>query len=125
MSDTPPTRPHRIAMHAADNVAIVANDGGLPAGTVFADGLTLRDKVPQGHKLSLVDIAQGAPVRRYNVVIGTALRDIPAGSWVHERLLQSIEELVGAAFGQARHRLTAPACATGAAQSAPGCDPRA
>ena len=88
MSDTPPPRPHRIAMHADDNVAIVANDGGLPAGTVFADGLTLRDKVPQGHKLSLVDIAQGAPVRRYNVVIGTALRDIPAGSWVHERLLQ-------------------------------------
>ncbi len=75
-------------MHAADNVAIVANDGGLPAGTVFPDGLTLRDKVPQGHKVSLVDIAFGAPVRRYNVVIGTALRDIPAGTWVHERLLQ-------------------------------------
>ena len=63
-------------MHANDNVAIVANDGGLPAGTTFDDGLTLRDKLPQGHKVSLVDIAQGAPVRRYNVVIGTALRDI-------------------------------------------------
>ncbi len=87
-TDTPSLPPHRIAMHVADNVAIVANDGGLPAGTVFADGLTLLDKVPQGHKLSLVDIASGAPVRRYNVVIGTALRDIPAGSWVHERLLQ-------------------------------------
>ena len=83
-----PIAPHRIAMHVADNVAIVANDGGLPAGTVFADGLTLRDKVPQGHKLSLVDIAAGGEVRRYNVVIGTALRDIPAGSWIHERLLQ-------------------------------------
>ncbi len=75
-------------MHMADNVAIVANDGGLPAGTVFPDGLILRDKVPQGHKVNLVDIAEGAPVRRYNVVIGTALRQIPAGSWVHERLLQ-------------------------------------
>jgi len=83
-----PSQPLRIAMHADDNVAIVANDGGLPAGTVFADGLALRDQVPQGHKVSLVDIAQGAPVRRYNVVIGTALRDIAAGSWVHERLLQ-------------------------------------
>ncbi len=69
-------------MHVADNVAIVANDGGLPAGTVFADGLTLLEKVPQGHKVSLVDIASGAPVRRYNVVIGNALRDIPAGSEV-------------------------------------------
>ncbi len=88
MSESELPKPHRIAMHANDNVAIVANDGGLPAGTVFADGLKLRDKVPQGHKVSLSDIAQGAPVRRYNVVIGTALRDIPSGSWVHERLLQ-------------------------------------
>ena len=28
------------------------------------------------------------PVRRYDVTIGTAARDIAAGSWVHERLLQ-------------------------------------
>ncbi len=80
--------PLYIRMHAGDNVAIVANDGGLPVGTVFPDGLQLREQVPQGHKLSLVDIAAGAPVLRYNVVIGTALRDIPAGSWVHERILQ-------------------------------------
>ena len=26
--------------------------------------------------------------RRYNVTIGRAARDIPAGSWVHERLLR-------------------------------------
>lgn len=80
-----------IRMHAADNVAIVANDGGLPAGTVFANGPTLREKVPQGHKLALVDIPAGQPVRRYDVTIGYALRDIPAGSWVHERLLQMPE----------------------------------
>ena len=79
--------PRHIRMHAADNVAIVANEGGLPAGTVMADGLTLVDKVPQGHKVALVDLAQGAPVLRYNTVIGHALKAIPAGSWVHERLL--------------------------------------
>jgi galactarate dehydratase len=50
--------------------------------------LELTDKVPQGHKLALVDIAAGEPVRRYNVAIGYAMRDIAAGSWVHERLLQ-------------------------------------
>ena len=44
-----------IRMHAADNVAIVANDGGLPAGTVFADGLRLVDNIPQGHKVALED----------------------------------------------------------------------
>lgn len=80
-------------MHADDNVAIVANDGGLPAGTLLpagvpGAGITLRDKVPQGHKVALADISEGGVVRRYNVPIGYALKDIAAGSWVHERLLQ-------------------------------------
>ena len=77
-----------ILMHEADNVAIVVNDGGLPAGTVFPSGLTLRDKVPQGHKVALVDVPQGGIVRRYNVPIGYALKHIAAGSWLHERLLR-------------------------------------
>jgi galactarate dehydratase len=84
-----------IAMHAGDNVAIVANDGGLPAGTVLgagpAQGLVLLDHVPQGHKLTLVSIGVGAPVVRYGVTIGYALKNLPAGSWVHERLLQMPE----------------------------------
>jgi galactarate dehydratase len=74
-------------MHEADNVAIVANDGGLAPGAVFDDGLVLRERVPQGHKVALADLPAGGEVRRYNVVIGRALKDIPAGSWVHERLL--------------------------------------
>jgi len=81
-------RPHLIRMHPADNVAIVANDGGLPAGTRIPDGPTLVDRVPQGHKVALVDLAEGAAVRRYDVAIGYALQPIPAGSWVHERLLR-------------------------------------
>ena len=81
------TLPLTISMHPSDNVAIVANDGGLPAGTVLASGLVLKDKVPQGHKVALVDLAMAAPVLRYGIPIGYALKDIPAGSWVHERLL--------------------------------------
>jgi galactarate dehydratase len=81
-------KPLTIRMHPADNVAIVANDGGLPAGTRFDDGLTLVDRVPQGHKVALVDLPEGVPVLRYNVPIGYALKAIPAGSWVHERLLR-------------------------------------
>ena len=80
--------PLTIHMHAQDNVAIVANDGGLAAGTVLANGLVLRDRVPQGHKVALVDLAVDAPVLRYGIPIGHALKAIPAGSWVHERLLQ-------------------------------------
>jgi len=80
--------PLTIRMHERDNVAIVANDGGLPAGTVLTTGLKLREHVPQGHKVALADLSAGDPVLRYNVMIGTALRDIPAGSWVNERLLK-------------------------------------
>ncbi|MGJ7507704.1 galactarate dehydratase [Variovorax sp. GT1P44] len=80
--------PLYITMHERDNVAIVANDGGLPGGTAFPSGLTLREKVPQAHKVALVDIPEGGEVRRYDVVIGYALKDIAAGSWVHERLLK-------------------------------------
>ena len=54
---------------------------------MLASGLVLRDHVPQGHKVALEDFAEGATIRRYNVPIGYALKAIPAGSWVHERLL--------------------------------------
>ena len=86
--DSPARLPNTIRMHLLDNVAIVANDGGLPAGTVLPSGLKLVDKVPQGHKVALVDLAAHAPVLRYGIPIGYALKDIPAGSWVHERLLK-------------------------------------
>ena len=77
-----------ITMHPADNVAIVANEGGLPKGTVMPGGLVLIDSVPQAHKLALVDIPLDGEVRRYNVVIGHALQAIAAGGWVHEGLLR-------------------------------------
>ncbi len=77
----PASGPHTIRMHALDNVAIVANDGGLAAGTVLVD------KVPQCHKVALKDLAVGAPVLRYGIAIGYAVTAIAAGSWVRERLL--------------------------------------
>jgi galactarate dehydratase len=80
--------PVLIRMHDDDNVAIVGNDGGLPAGTVLKGGPTLREKVPQAHKVALVDLAAGTAVIRYGVTIGRAARDIAAGSWVHDRLLE-------------------------------------
>ena len=73
-----------IRMHAADNVAIVANDGGLAKGARFACGLELREHVPAGHKLALVDIGEGQPVVRYGVTIGFAHHAIAAGDWVNE-----------------------------------------
>ena len=80
--------PHTIRMHERDNVAIVANDGGLAAGTVLASGLALLDRVPQGHKVALEAIGAGEPVLRYGIPIGHAREAIAAGRWVHERLLE-------------------------------------
>jgi galactarate dehydratase len=80
--------PLTIRVHPQDNVAIVVNEGGLPEGTVFADGLVLRERVPQGHKVNLTDLAADEPVIRYNVVIGYALKPLPRGSWVNEQTLR-------------------------------------
>ncbi len=88
MAETTSVEPLYIVMHERDNVAIVANDGGLPAGTQFPSGLTLVERVPQGHKVALVDLAAGDAVLRYNVAIGHTTRAVSAGSWVHERLLE-------------------------------------
>lgn len=81
------SKPLYILMHPNDNVAIVVNDGGLPAGATFDNGLQLVQAVPQGHKVALVDLPQGSTVRRYNVSIGETIRDLPAGSWVNESVL--------------------------------------
>ena len=80
-------QPRSIQVHPSDNVAIVVNEGGLPAGTVFESGLVLKEAVPEAHKVALTAIPKGAAVIRYGVVIGRAVREIPAGSWVHEGIL--------------------------------------
>ena len=76
--------PRYIQLDRRDNVAIVVNDLGLPAGTSFSCGLMLRNFVPQGHKVALVDIAEGTVIRRYNETIGYAAKSILAGDWVNE-----------------------------------------
>src|SRR5215813_13234876 len=77
-------QPRYIKLNERDNVAIVVNDFGLPAGARFPCGLKLRAFVPQGHKTALEDIAEGAPLIRYGEVIGYALSPIRAGEWVDE-----------------------------------------
>jgi len=90
MSDTeskPATQPLYIRVNPRDNVAIVVNRGGLPAGSRFGDGTMLVEAVPEAHKVALNDIGGGEPVLRYGVVIGYAKLAIARGSWVHEALL--------------------------------------
>ncbi|HMF62666.1 MAG TPA: galactarate dehydratase [Edaphobacter sp.] len=82
-----PTRPLYVRVHPSDNVAIIVNEGGLPAGTRFDSGLVLGEAIPEAHKVALTAISQGSPVVRYGVVIGHAEQEIARGSWVHEGIL--------------------------------------
>src|SRR5882757_6631637 len=81
------SQPRSIQVDALDNVAIVVNEGGLPAGTRFESGLVLRDAIPEAHKVALTMVPAGAPIIRYGATIGYARTEIPVGSWVHEGLL--------------------------------------
>jgi galactarate dehydratase len=76
--------PRRIQVSPRDNVAIIVNGLGLPAGTEFPDGLVLNHFVPQGHKVALADIADGANIVRYGEIIGTARGPIARGDLINE-----------------------------------------
>jgi len=80
--------PLYIQVHTLDNVAIIVSPEGLPAGTQFPSGLTLKERIPQSHKVALQQIAAGDPIVRYGQIIGRATRAIDPGSWVREELLQ-------------------------------------
>lgn len=80
-------QPLYVRVHERDNVAIIVNPEGLPAGSVFSDGLTLAEFIPQAHKVALREIGEGEPVVRYGEVIGHAVRALPRGSWVREEML--------------------------------------
>ncbi|HXR00068.1 MAG TPA: SAF domain-containing protein, partial [Pseudomonas sp.] len=76
--------PRYIRLHERDNVVVVVNDQGVPAGTEFDNGLVTIDNVPQSHKVNTVDIPEGGAVIRYGQTIGYALQPIARGSWVKE-----------------------------------------
>ena len=81
-------KPLYIKVHESDNVAIIVNSNGLPAGTVFPCGLVLKEHVPQGHKVTLVDLPQDEAILRYGETIGYAIKPIPQGAWIEESLVR-------------------------------------
>jgi len=69
-----------LRLHPDDHVAVARVD--LPAGASCGD-LTTSALVPRGHKVALLRLAAGQPVRKYGQVIGFATADIAPGDWVH------------------------------------------
>ncbi len=72
--------PDFIRIHPTDNVAVALRK--IPAGTAF-DGITAKTDIPQGHKMALTDLDNGAQVVKYGFSIGHATAAISAGEWVH------------------------------------------
>jgi altronate hydrolase len=71
-----------IRLHPNDDVVIARSQ--LVGGTTLIDeNVTVAGLVPPGHKVATRAIHAGAPVRRYNQIIGFASRDIAPGEHVH------------------------------------------
>ena len=90
-ANAPSSNPLYIKVHESDNVAIIVNTHGLPAGSQFPCGLVLKEHVPEGHKVTLVDLAQDAPIVRYGEIIGYAMQPIEKGRWIEESLVRMPE----------------------------------
>jgi altronate hydrolase len=80
-----------LKLDPADPVGLARAD--LDPGVELDDGgrrLRVRETVPRGHKLALIDLPAGTEVRKYGQPIGLATRDIIAGEHVHEHNLRSL-----------------------------------
>lgn len=74
--------PAALRLNPNDDVLIATRD--IPPGTPLPDHqIKSSDAIPAGHKLAAKSIATGAPVRRYNQIIGFATRDITPGQHIH------------------------------------------
>jgi len=73
-----------VRLHPSDEVAVLKRT--VKAGTELLNGavhVVAASNVPAGHKIALVTVRDGAPVRRYGQVIGFAQGDIHPGEHVH------------------------------------------
>jgi altronate hydrolase len=75
-----------LRLHSDDNVGVATRGISADASVDIAGGgpsLVARERVDMGHKLALVPIAAGTPIRKYGQTIGYAIADIEPGAWVH------------------------------------------
>jgi (2R)-sulfolactate sulfo-lyase subunit alpha len=88
----------RVLAHRSDDDVAVAVDD-IAAGDEVTGrsldggrriGVRMRDDVPLGHKVALLDRPAGSPIIEYGVAIGEATVNIRAGDHVHVHNLRSI-----------------------------------
>jgi Altronate dehydratase len=83
-----PVTPRTLRLNASDNV-IVAVDA-LEPGTSL-DGVAVAQRVPRGHKMAVVPVAEGEPIVKFGQIIGFASKPIAPGEWVHEHNVEMHE----------------------------------
>ena len=67
------TSPRHLRLHTSDNVVVAVD--AFQAGQHVED-VTVKDRVPRGHKLASKPIALGEPVRKFGQIIGSASKPI-------------------------------------------------
>ena len=79
-----------IRLGRNDNVLIAPGPVGVGLAQIAGGGeLQVVTPVTLGHKLAARDISAGEKITKYNVPIGSATEDIPAGSHVHVHNMKS------------------------------------
>jgi (2R)-sulfolactate sulfo-lyase subunit alpha len=87
--------PDFLVHDEGDHIAVAARDVNVgPAQVVYMDSgrevtLDVREPVPLGHKVALVDIASEMEVMEYRARIGIARQAIERGSLVHVHNIRS------------------------------------
>ncbi|MGK7863683.1 UxaA family hydrolase [Falsiroseomonas sp. E2-1-a4] len=71
-----------IRLHPDDNV-VVARIDIEPGTSIPGENMLARNAVPAGYKIATTQLRKGDPVLKYQVTIGFAAEDIPAGTMVH------------------------------------------
>ncbi len=76
-----------IRIHPNDDVVIARQQlvGGM---RIESEGITVSGLIPPGHKIATKAIAAGAPVHRYDQIIGSAKLGIAPGQHVHTHNLE-------------------------------------
>ena len=95
MLNTPPAM---LRLHASDNITVSTRI--VEKGEII-DGIAATAKIMRGHKMAIVPIAKGTPIRKFGQIIGFSRTDIAAGDWVHEQNVEMGELSHDYAFAQA------------------------
>jgi altronate hydrolase len=70
-----------IRLNSADNLVVAVDY--LEKGAAV-EGITATARIPPGHKMAVVPIAAGEPIRKFGQIIGFATKPIAPGDWIHE-----------------------------------------